>query len=156
MSRKRKKGQRPRRPPPKPRPRPPDERPEPEAIAIETSIGRFVYHEGEPPSVQYYLFRPGGQQALAEITEAVRAGKEVSAEDWRRIQRIAVLMLAADRYGFSADLYLDRQQVEEDQVETLIGGTSEFLSLIPSGPEGGSLGVFWMEEIGVYGFPEEA
>ncbi len=131
---------------------------EPESIAFDTSIGTFVYHTDDPPHSQYYLFRPDHHQTLEDITRRQRAGEELDYEEvWRRIARFGVLMLAVyPDGGFTADLYLDRDIVEEDEVETIVQGTCEFLEQIPLGTDGGSLSVFWMEEIAEYSFnPDE-
>lgn len=126
---------------------------EPEAIAFKTSIGQFVYYPDAPPYAQYYIFRPDHDQALEEIVERERAGEELDFEAlWRHIGRFGVLMLAVDEEGFTADLYLDRSLVDEEEVEALVQGTSELLGQIPLGPDGGSLSVYWMEEIAEYSF----
>jgi hypothetical protein len=136
-----------------PRPRSPEHRPESEAIVFETSIGSFVCHKDDTPYVPYRIFRPDHDQVLEEIMERKRAGEEINYEEWwRRITRFGVLMLAVDEDGFSADLYLDRKLVKEEEVETLIQGTFELLDQIPLGPDGGSFSVYWMEEIADYSF----
>jgi hypothetical protein len=135
------------------RPRPIEHHPESEAIVFETSIGSFVRHEGETPYVQYRVFRPDHDQVIEEITERKRAGEKLTYEEsWQRITRFGVLMLAADEYGVTAELYLDRKLVKEDEVETLSQGTFELLDQIPLGPDGGSFSVYWMEEIADYSF----
>ena len=136
-----------------PPPRPTESRPESEAIVFETSIGSFVCHEDDPPYVEYRIFRPDHDQVLEEIMERKRAGEELDYEEvWQRIVRFGVLMLAADEYGVTAELYLDRKLVKEEEVETLTQGTFELLDQIPLGPDGGSFSVYWMEEIADYSF----
>jgi hypothetical protein len=142
-----------RRPTRKRRARPTESRPESEAVVFETSIGSFVCQEGETPYVQYRIFRPDHDQVLEEITERKQAGEKLTYEEsWLRITRFGVLMLAADEYGVSAELYLDRKLVKEEEVETLVQGTFELLDQIPLGPDGGAFSVYWMEEITDYSF----
>ena len=136
-----------------PRPRPTEPRPEPETIAFETSIGSFVRCKDETPYIPYRIFRPDHDQVIEEIMERKQAGEEVNYEEvWQRITRFGVLMLAADEYGVTAELYLDRKLVKEEEVETLTQGTFELLDQIPLGPDGGSFSVYWMEEITDYSF----
>ena len=142
-----------RRPTRKRRARSTEPRPESETLAFETSIGSFVRSEDETPYVPYRIFRPDHDQVLEEIMERKRAGEEINYEEWwRRITRFGVLMLAVDEDGFSANLYLDRKLVKEEEVETLIQGTFELLNQIPLGPEGGAFSAYWMEEIADYSF----
>jgi hypothetical protein len=119
-------------------------------VAIETSIGHFVCYEDDTPYTQYFIFRPDHDRMLAEIRERRHAGEEISLESWQRISRFGVLMLALDELGFTADLYLDRRLVRAEEVETLIQGTLELLERIPLRRDGGSLCVYWMEEIAEY------
>ena len=136
-----------------PRPRPIEPRLEPEAISFKTSIGSFVCHEDDTPYVQYRIFRPDHDQVLEEITERKQAGEKLTYEEsWQRIARFGVLMLAVDEYGVTAELYLDRKMVKEEEVETLIQGTFELLDQIPLGPDGRSFSVYWMEEITDHSF----
>jgi hypothetical protein len=136
-----------------PRPRPTESRPESEAVVFETSIGSFVCYEDDTPYVQYHIFRPDHDQVLEEITERKRAGEKLTYEEsWQRITRFGVLMVAADEYGVTAELYLDRKLVKEEEVETLTQGTFELLDQIPLGPDGGSFSVYWMDEITDYSF----
>jgi hypothetical protein len=138
-----------------PRPRPTESRPESEAVVFETSIGSFVCYEDNTPYVQYNIFRPDHDQVLEEITERKRAGEKLTYEEsWQRITRFGVLMVAADEYGVTAELYLDRKLVKEEEVETLTQGTFELLDQIPLGPDGGSFSVYWMDEIADYSFGE--
>lgn len=133
-----------------------EHRPELEPVALETPIGSFVTHEGHPPFVRYYIFRPDYDQAAEEFLEKQRAGDQVDYEEaWRRLRRFGELMLAIDDYGFTADLYLDRKVVGKDEVETMIEGACELLKQIPPGPEGGVLTVHWMEELASYSFVAE-
>lgn len=122
-----------------------------EASKLRTPIGDFVRPEGQPPFVEYYLFRSDHDQLLMECIERRRAGEEVDLEEtYRRLRRYGLLMVAIDEQGFEARLFLDRTLVEKSELETLIEETHHLLGQIPSGPEGGVLSVHWMEDIGDY------
>jgi hypothetical protein len=120
-------------------------------VAYRTSIGDFVRHEGEAHYARYRLFRPDHGQVLAELRALEEAGEEIDYSAWwPRITRIGELMLAVDEDGFTADLYLDRELVQEEEVEALIDGTLAFLEDVPMGASGGAFGVCWMQEIADY------
>lgn len=119
-----------------------------DSVTFETSVGIFVCHADMPLHEQYFMFRPGHDQLVAEIAARERSGDAV---DWdeaaRATRRFGELMLAFDDMGFSADLYLDRDVVAEDEIPSLIQGTCEFLEQLPLGSDGGSLAVYWTEQI---------
>lgn len=124
----------------------------PQSSRLRTSIGDFVRYEGRPPYVEYYLFRSDHDQLWMQIVEKGRAGEEVDWEEAWRLRRFGLLMLAIAEYGFEARLFLDRTMVEEVELETIIQETHALLSQIPTGPDGGVLSVYWMEDIGDYRF----
>lgn len=125
-------------------------RPEPKQSRLQTPIGDFVRHEGRPPYVEYYLFRPNRDPLWAKLIKKRRAGEELNWEEIRPLRRFGLLMLAIDEKGFNARLFLDRTMVDESELETLTEETYNLLDQIPSGPEGGVLSVHWMEDIGDY------
>jgi hypothetical protein len=120
-------------------------------VVYATDVVDFVFYRDVPPFVQFYLFRPE-QEALAELEAAVAAGIEPDEAAWEGSWRIGVLMLALDQEGFTAELYLEKGRVAEDEVEGLVDAVDEMLDEFPSGLDGGVLAVYWMEEIATYDF----
>ena len=119
-----------------------------DSVTYETTIGAFVCHADVPLYEQYFLFRPEHDWLVADIAAREQAGEAVDWEEAAQAtRRFGELMLAIDEAGFSADLYLDREVVSEDEIPALIQGTCEFLEQLPLGTEGGSLAVYWSEQI---------
>ena len=123
---------------------------EEEPSVVHTDTVDFVFYAGMPPYVQFYLFRPEQQDALDRLEAMLEAGATDDEIPWESIERIGVLMLSAGDEGFSADLYLVKGQVAEDEVETLVDAVDEMLAELSMGSGGGVLAVYWMEEIAVY------
>lgn len=127
-----------------------------EALVLETPIGDFVSYPDDAPYIQFLLFRPDHEQEVAEVEARRAAGERVDpAEAFRRTRNYGTLMVSVDERGFVADLYLDREIVDSAEVETLVDGVADFMEKLPLGPEGGSLGVHWVEEIAYYSFDVE-
>jgi hypothetical protein len=123
------------------------------SIHIESDIGTFVLHADDPPYSKYLIFRPDHAEVAAQFDARRRAGEDIDfEEERRRTFRFAELGLALDDYGFFADLYLDRSIVREDEVDDIVAGVCALLEQIDVGPDGGDLGVYWMEEITNYSF----
>ena len=120
---------------------------EPRPATVSTPIGDFVCYPELTPFTEYYLFRPNHQQILLQAVKKAQAGKPV---DWQRIRCYGRLMLAADKSGFKAQLLLDRDMVQETEVEALVKGTRDFLARLPRGPKGGALYVCWTADIGAH------
>jgi hypothetical protein len=125
---------------------------EEEGVALDTSIGKFVFYPDEPPFAQFYFFRPEQEQVLIELAEKLQAGEQVDETMLESLEAAAMLMLAAAPSGFNGHLLLKQNTVGEDEVETMVDGTSELLAQLPIGPGGGTLTVYWVEEIAIYEF----
>ncbi|MBN1579456.1 MAG: hypothetical protein JXA89_02045 [Anaerolineae bacterium] len=128
--------------------------PEPrrDPIVLETEIAEFVLHPDDQPALKYRLFYPDGDRSFAPKSGG--DGPEIDQrEQQRRRRRFGELWLAYEESGFTADLYLDRDLVSEDKVGRLCEGVYDFLNRLSIGPEGGSLAVYWMQEIALYDFP---
>jgi hypothetical protein len=123
---------------------------EDEPSVFHTDAVDFVFYTDTSPYVQFYLFRPEQQNALDHLEAMLEAGATGDEIPWETIERIGVLMVSTDEEGFSADLYLVKGQVAEDEVETLVDAVDEMLGELSTGFEGGILAVYWMEEIAVY------
>jgi hypothetical protein len=123
---------------------------EEEASVFHTDAVDFVFYTGTPPYLQFYLFRPDQHEAVDRLEAMLEAGATGDDIPWETIERIGILMFSADEEGFSANLYLVKGQVAEDEVDTLVDAVDEMLGELPLGPEGGVLVVYWMEEIAVY------
>jgi hypothetical protein len=136
-------------PPPIPIPEPDEEGP----IIFESAIGDLVLHTDTPPYMRFLIFRSDYDEVEAEFDARRKAGEEIDfQEEWRAKARFAELNLALSDEGFYADLYLDRSIVQEDEVEDIIAGVCDLLEQIELGPDGGDLGVYWMDEIANYSF----
>jgi hypothetical protein len=125
---------------------------EEEGVAIATSVGRFVYYPDEAPFAQFYLFRPYQERFLLELAEKLEAGEEIDATMLEPLEAAAMLMLSITPAGFYGHLFLKRKTVGEDEVEAMVDGTSELLDQLQVGLEGGTLSVYWVEEIALYEF----
>jgi hypothetical protein len=125
---------------------------EPEPVQFQTPIGSFVCYDASLPFVKYYLFRPDYHQRQEQVDARERAGEQVSWEERRRLRRYGELLLAVDKNGFAADLFLDRELVDDAEVETLIQGVCDVLNTIKLGSDGGAFSVYWMADIAVYNF----
>lgn len=123
----------------------------PDPAALETPACRFVYYEDQPPFVRYLLFHPDHESALRAIFAPLDGDPDYQTV-WQLLRRFGELLLAIDEYGFTADLYLDRQVIQEDQADALIQETRNFLNQIHPGPEGGVLTVHWTKEFASYSF----
>ena len=123
---------------------------EEEPSVFHTDVVDFVFYADMPPYAQFYLFRPEQQDALDRLEAMLDAGAGPDELPWETVERIGVLMLSVGDEGFSADLYLVKGQVAEDEVEGLVDAVDEMVAELSVGPGGGLLAVYWMEEIAVY------
>ncbi|MGC9335488.1 MAG: IS1096 element passenger TnpR family protein, partial [Anaerolineae bacterium] len=124
----------------------------PEAQVYHTDVVDFVFYPDMSPYLQFFLFRPDQEEKLARVVAKVEAGGKLEDAEWQDVERIGVLMFSPDEAGFTADLYLVRGQVDEDEVEDLVDAVDEMLEDLPSGMEGGILTLYWMEEFASYDF----
>jgi hypothetical protein len=125
------------------------------AEVFHTDVVDFVFYPDMSPYLQFFLFRPDQEEKLARVVAKVEAGGTLDEAEWQDVERIGVLMFSADDAGFTADLYLVRGQVGEDEVEDLVDAVDEILGDLPSGMEGGILTLYWMEEFASYDFGPE-
>lgn len=123
---------------------------EPGISHLRTPTCDFVRYEGRPGYVEYYLFRPGHREHMAAIIEKKRAGEEPDPEELKRLGRFGLLMVAIDEQGLEAHLFLDREKVDEEEVDMFIDAVYGVLDDVPSRPDGGVLTANWMEEIDTY------
>jgi len=126
-----------------------------EGVAVETSVGRFVYYPDEPPYAQFYLFRPDQEKFLIELAEKLQAGEEIDETMLEALEAAALLMLSTPPGGFHGHLFLKRDKVDEDEVEAMVESTTELLDYLQVGSSEGALSVYWVEEIANYEFEPE-
>ncbi|MDY7078344.1 MAG: hypothetical protein SXV54_15615 [Chloroflexota bacterium] len=118
-------------------------RQEGETVYVESSVGTFVLHTDVPQYSKYLLFRPDHAETVTEFKARREAGEQIDfQEEWRRTARFAELNLATDEDGFLAELYLDRDNVHEDEVEEIVAGVCDILVRIDVGPNGGTWACF--------------
>jgi hypothetical protein len=154
MSAKRRKSSKPpkRKPPSRPPPEILDEHPETEVGVFTTDACELVAHMGEAPFAYITVFRPGATEILMEMDQLLARGKEPDPELEERLEQCGTLMVSVDETSIIAELYLDGDLVDDDEVEALAAGVSQFLDGFPLGPDGGLLNVYWMEPIVTYTF----
>ena len=154
MSAKRRKPSKPpkRKPPSRPPAEMLDEHPETEVGVFQTDACELVSYMGEAPFEYLTVFRPGAMEVMMELDEVYARGQEPDPELEERLEQCGTLMLSLDDRSLIAELYLDGDLVDDDEVEALVLGVSQFLDQFELGPDGGLLNVYWMEPIVTYTF----
>jgi hypothetical protein len=129
-----------------------DKHPQTEVGTFTTDACELVAYMGEEPYEYITVFRPGAIEILKEIDQLLARGEEPDPELEERLEQCGTLMLSVDESSIVAELYLDADLVDEDEVDALVAGVSEFLDRFPLGPDGGLFNVYWMEPIVTYAF----
>jgi hypothetical protein len=117
-----------------------------------TDACELVSYMDEAPFEYLTVFRPGAVEILMEMDEALARGEEPEPELEERLEQCGTLMLSVDDLSMIAELYLDGDLVDDDEVDALVAGVSQFLDQFELGPDGGLLNVYWMEPIVTYAF----
>lgn len=117
---------------------------------IVTDAGTFVFDDTLSPSLTYFLFRHDHQEVSETIEQCMLVGEPLDAETMEALQYIAELRLSDGWDMLMADLFIDRDLVDDEEVHGIVEGALVLLDDIESGPEGTTLTVYWMQEIGVY------
>jgi hypothetical protein len=117
---------------------------------IVTDVGTFVFDDALSPSISYFLFRPNHDEISEVFEQSLLAGEPIDYVALDDLHYIAELRLSDGWKTLMADLFIDRDLVEDSEVQDIVESTLVLLDDIEPGPEGTTLTVFWMQEIGVY------
>lgn len=117
---------------------------------VVTDAGTFIFDDMLSPSISYFLFRPGHEEFSEVLEQNMLAGDPLNYESLAALHYIAELRLSDGWETLVADLYIDRDLVEDDEVQDIVESAMVLLDEIEPGPEGTTLTVFWMQEIGAY------
>ncbi len=121
-----------------------------EMMEIVTDAGTFIFDETLSPSISYFLFRPDHKEISETFEQNVLQGEPLGPEMMEALHYIAELRLSDGWDTLMADLFIDRDLVDDEEVQGIVEGALVLLDDIEPGPEGTTLTVYWMQEIGVY------
>jgi hypothetical protein len=117
---------------------------------IVTDAGTFVFDDTLSPSISYFLFRPNHDEMSEAFEQSMLAGEPIDVGALEDLHYIAELKLSDGWKTLMADLFIDRDLVDDEEVQDIVESALVLLDDIEPGPEGTTLTVFWMQEIGVY------
>ena len=117
---------------------------------IVTDNGTFVFDDTLSPSISYFLFRPNHDEVSEAFEQSMLAGEPIDYGALEDLHYIAELRLSDGWKTLMADLFVDRDLVEDEEIQGIVESALVLLDDIEPGPDGTTLTVFWMQEIGVY------
>lgn len=115
-----------------------------------TDAGTFVFDDTLSPSISYFLFRPDHDEVSEAFEQNILAGEPLDVDTMQALHYIAELRLSDGWQTLMADLYIDRDLVDDYEVHEIVESALVLLDDIEPGPEGTSLTVYWVQEIGVF------
>ncbi len=121
-----------------------------EMMEIVTDAGTFIFDDALSPSISYFLFRPDHDAVSETFEQCVLSGEPLDMATIEALHYIAELRLSDGWETLMADLFIDRDLVDDGEVQGIVESALVLLDDIEPGPEGTTLTVYWMQEIGVY------